>query len=468
MNHEAYLTLNTNPLANKTSRFLPYIICTLAAMFYLYEFVLQVSPAVMTSELMHDLKLNAAGFGAMAAFYYYAYTPMQIPAGLLFDRYGPRLLMTLALLVCALGAFFFGFTNNVVWASAGRFFMGIGSAFSFIGSLLLIARWFPAKYFALLAGLVQLMSSIGAILGEAPLADVVHHFGWRHTITYVAVIGVFLAGLVWLFVRDRPIEEQIAQEKTQAKKSELRRLKQVCSKSQTWWIALYSFSAWAPITAFAALWGIPFLVALYGISTTIASTACSMIWVGIGIGSPLFGWWSDHIGRRCLPLTVAATIGVFSLAIAIYMPHVPFTLMYVLLFLFGVAAAGQSLAFGLVKDQSHHSVVGTAMGFNNMAVVAGGALFQPLVGIFLDLNWKGEIANSIPVYTALNYRWAFIALPLCYLVGLVVSTCFLKETHCHSEYSELPHHNEPGTPNAENSYPHQSSRIGSLGIAGDR
>ncbi len=351
MNHEAYLALNTNTVTKKTSRFLPYIICTLAAMFYLYEFVLQVSPAVMTNELMHDLKLNAAGFGAMAAFYYYAYTPMQIPAGLLFDRYGPRLLITLALLVCALGAFFFGLTNNVAWASAGRFFMGIGSAFSFIGSLLLIAHWFPAKYFALLAGLVQLMSSIGAILGEAPLADVVHRFGWRHTVMYVAFIGVLLALLVWLMVRDRPVEQQKTQEKTRIKKkSELARLKQVCSKSQTWWIALYSFASWAPITAFAALWGIPFLVALYSVSTTVASTACSMIWIGIGVGSPFFGWWSDHIGRRCLPLTVAAIVGVISLAIAIYVPHIPLVLMYLLLFLFGIAASGQSLAFGLVKD----------------------------------------------------------------------------------------------------------------------
>ena len=204
MNHEAYLALRMNTLTNRTSRFLPYIICTLAAMFYLYEFVLQVSPAVMTNELMHDLKLNAAGFGAMAAFYYYAYTPMQIPAGLLFDRYGPRLLITVALLICSLGAFFFGLTNDTAWASAGRFFMGIGSAFSFIGSLVLISRWFPAKYFALLAGLVQMMSSIGAILGEAPLADVVHQFGWRHTIMYVSAIGIFLAVLVWLLVRDHP------------------------------------------------------------------------------------------------------------------------------------------------------------------------------------------------------------------------------------------------------------------------
>lgn len=439
MNQEAYVALQNNETTFhkiKTSRFLPYLICTLAAMFYLYEFVLQVSPAVMTNELMHDFKLNAAGLGAMAAFYYYAYTPMQIPAGLLYDRYGPRLLITIAILVCALGAFFFGLTNSVAWASAGRFFMGIGSAFSFIGSLVLVARWFPARHFALLAGLVQMMSSIGAILGEAPLAKVVHLYGWRTTITWVSIIGVGLAILVWLIVRDRPFGQTQTEEPFIAEKGELARLKQVCKKSQTWWIAAYSFTSWAPITAFAALWGIPCLVALYGVSTTVASGACSMIWMGIGLGSPLIGWWSDRIGKRCLPLTIASVIGVISLLLALYVPYFPFALIYLFLFLFGIAASGQSLSFGLVKDQSKSHVVGTAIGFNNMAVVAGGALFQPLVGLILDLNWTGEMASGIPAYSALNYRWALLILPLCYAVGAVISLFFLKETHCLAEHPE--------------------------------
>lgn len=436
MNPEA-LTLHTNTIdIKKGERFLPYIVCTLAAMFYLYEFVLQVSPSVMTNELMRDLQLNAAGLGGMAAFYYYAYTPMQIPAGLLFDRYGPRLLITFAILICAVGAFFFGLTNNVAWASAGRFCMGIGSAFAFIGSLVLISRWFPPKYFALLAGLVQLMSSIGAILGEAPLAKVTSMFGWRHTIMGVSVIGLVLAALVWLLVRDRPSDDLAEKEETQQNShtDELSRLKGICKKSQTWWVALYAFTSWAPITVFAVLWGPPCLAALYGISITVASAACSMIWVGIGLGSPFIGWFSDKIGRRCMPLTIVSIIGAFSLIVAIYIPHVPLPLMYLLLFLFGTAASGQSLSFGLVKDQSHPSVVGTAIGFNNMAVVAGGALFQPLVGILLDWNWKGEIIAGVPVYSAANYRWALLILPVCYAVGAIVSSQFLKETYCLSEY----------------------------------
>jgi MFS family permease len=417
----------------KINKALPFIVCCLAGLFYLYEFVLQVSPGVMTTELMRDLKLNAAGLGAMAAFYYYAYTPMQIPAGLLYDRFGPRILITLALLVCACGAFFFGLTDNVAMASAGRFFMGIGSAFSFIGSLVLVSRWFPPKYFALLAGIIQLMSSIGAILGEAPLAGLVEKFGWRHTIMSISVIGVVLSAVVWLIVRDHPPGKR-DHHHTVVKPGELRRLGYVCGQAQSWWIAIYSFTCWAPITAFAALWGVPYLAVAYNISTPIASTACSMIWIGIGVGSPLIGWWSDRIGLRRLPLYVASNIGVVSVFSVIYISHLPLVLMYTFLFLFGIAASGQSLSFGLVKDINRPQVVGTAIGFNNMAVVLGGAIFQPLVGILLNWHWSGETVSGAPVYSVADYRIALAVLPLCYVLGLIISLYKIKESNCQARY----------------------------------
>lgn len=427
-----------NSLATQRPILLGTIICALAAVFYMYEFVLQVSPAVMTSELMRDFGLNAASLGAVTAFYYYAYTPMQLPAGLLYDRFGPRILITVAILICACGAFFFGLTNSAAMASAGRFFMGIGSAFSFIGALLLVSRWFPPQYFAILAGLVQFMSSVGAISGEVPLAAAVAQWGWRSTTMWLAAFGVILAVVVWFVVKDSPAEA-IAGKKIkqpQSGKGEMKRLHQVCSNKQTWFTAIYSFAIWAPIAAFAALWGIPFLVAAYGISTQAASAALAMTWIGIGVGSPLIGWWSDHVGRRCLPLVVSAMLGVVSLVAVIYIPHLPTVLLYAFLFVLGLAASGQSLAFGVVKDNNHSSVTGTAIGFNNMATVAGGALFQPLVGIFLQLNWDGVMQGNAPVYTAVDYRLAFLVLPLCYVVAVIMSMKFIRETNCMHQYSE--------------------------------
>jgi len=412
------------------------LICGIAALFYLYEFVLQVSPSVMTGMLMLDLHTSAAGLGVISAFYFYSYAPMQLPAGLLYDKYGPRRLVSIAILVCASGAVLFGATDSFILVCTGRFLMGIGSAFAFIGALLLISRWFPLKYFALLVGVVQFLSSIGAVVGEIPLSRATLHFGWHHTIIFIGLFGIVLAVLAWIFIRDFPSHLMVRKKVAKSIKVKTwARLREVFSHRQNAYIALYAFFAWAPITVFASLWGIPFLAAEYGVDTRTAAEACAMIWLGIGIGSPLLGWWSDKINQRCLPLSVAAIIGVVALVVILYAPNVPFSMMFFFLFLFGLAAAGQSLSFGLVKDNNSHRVVGTAIGFNNMAVVLGGAIFQPLTGVLLKMYWGHEIVHGIPIYSVSDYRIAMLILPLCYLAAFIVSKTLLKETYCKETYA---------------------------------
>jgi MFS family permease len=423
----------------RSSHFLPYTICFLAALFYLYEFILQASPGVMTQELMQDLHLNAAGLGVFAAAFYYAYAFMQLPAGVLYDRYGPRLLLTIAIFVCATGAFLFALSETAGAAFFSRFLIGIGSAFSFIGALVLVSRWFPPHYFAVLAGLVQFMSSIGAMIGEYPLAKAIGSIGWRNAFLTLAVIGFVLAIAVWLIVRDRP-ESSVANEANMAKNepakiSLLKSLKELFYHPQTWAVSLYAFVCWAPIAAFAVLWGVPYLSSLYGIGPAKAAAMCSIIWAGIGIGSPLIGWWSDYLGQRRLPLIVVALLGFASLGMIIYVPNLPMGFMCVFLFGFGLAASGQSLTFAVVADTNRPEVVGTGMGFNNMAVVAGGMVFQPLIGVFLQWGWDGKIVNGVNLYTAHNYRMAMLVLPLCYLVAYIVSAKWIRETHCRPQHS---------------------------------
>lgn len=406
--------------------FFSYIICTLAALFYLYEFALQVLPSVITNQLMRDLQLDAASLGIVSAFYYYAYTPMQLPAGLLYDRFGPRKVLTIAITLCAIGALFFSLTHDMTMAAAGRFFMGIGSAFSFSGALLLISRWFPKNYFPVLSGMVQFMSAIGAISGQVLLANIAVQLGWRNSVHVLALIGIALAILVAIIVRDYPRTSINGVEPI--KKVGFNNVSKVFKSKQTWLIALYSFSVWAPIATFAALWGIPFLVAADAIATHNAACYVAFVWLGVGIGSPLLGWWSEKIKSRCLPLTVVAIAGIIAMVTIIYFPYLNKILVSLGMFLLGVAGSGQSLTFSLINDETDPSYTGTAIGFNNMAIVAGGAVFQPLVGILLHNQWHGAMAHGVPLYSVVEYRSALWVLPLCYLIAAIVSSKFLRES----------------------------------------
>jgi MFS family permease len=423
----------------KYNLLLSTVVCLTSAVFFLYEFILQVSPGVMTHEIMRDFNVDAVYLGIISAAYYVAYTVMQIPAGILYDKFGPRSLLSVASLICAIGALLFAGTHSIMAASVGRLLMGVGSSFAFIGCLVLVSRWYPARYFALLAGVVQLMSSIGALMGAAPVAAAIAVFGWRHTILALGYIGLVIMVIVWLLVRDEP--DAIAHKQSHMFKSgELRRLAYVSSNPQTWLVALYAFTSWAPILVFAGLWGIPFIMQLYGISATKASSAVSMVWIGIGIGSPFVGWLSDKIRRRCTPLAFCSLLGLITIAIILYVPSIPFFLMFPLLLCFGLSASAQSLSFALVKDNNPPAIVGTAIGINNMMVVIGGVLFQPLVGLFLRLGWNGDMENSVPVYAIHDYRVALVVIPVCFLIGLIVSLRYLRESYCIGEQHDGQSH----------------------------
>jgi len=389
----------------------------------------------MTHQLMSSYGVGAAGLGTISAFFYYGYTPMQLPAGLLYDRFSPRIILPIATVICALGTLFFAITHSPILASNARFMMGLGSAFSFIGTLVLIARWFPPKYFALLAGITQSMSSVGAIIAGAPLTAVIYYIGWRHSLIGLSIMGFILAIAMWLFIKDSSagVKKEVKEEKLSHQT--FKGLRYLLHNSQSWYIAIYGLAIWAAIITFAALWGVPYIKQFFHTTTTIASMAIAMIWIGIAIGSPFLGWLSDRIKRRCLITSLCASGGVLSTLSILYIPHLSFSIMCVALFGIGIAASGQSLSFAIIKDNTPPAFVGTAVGFNNMAIVSGGALFQPLVGYLLHIYWSGATDGGVPVYGLTAYRHALWVLPVCFIVALIMSWFFIKETHCRPSYN---------------------------------
>jgi MFS family permease len=406
------------------------MIILLATTFYLFEFVLQTSPAVMTDDLMRSFGLNALGVSTLAAFFFYGYAPMQLPGGLLYDRFGPRLMITIAAVVCTIGALIFSQAQTYAVAAIGRLLMGAGGAFSFVGVLIVASRWFPAKYFSLIAGLLQFLGAAAAVVGQVPLAVVVAKIGWRSTLFDVFLVGVVIVILIPLIVRDYPKGVEVPERK-KIGHGELFNLRAIFKNKQTPVIALYSFFAWMPMIVFGALWGVDFLSERFAVSTTVAAEFMAVVWLGVALGSPFFGWWSEKINRRCVPLYVAGALGAIAALLVVYF-NLPMWLVMVCLFLFGVGTSGQALSFALVRDNNTQETVGTAMGFNNFAVVVGGAICQPLVGYLLHLGWSGEIVRGVHYYNVQDFQHAFFLLPLSFLLCALLGRFFLKETHCRS------------------------------------
>ncbi len=403
-----------------------------AVLFLFFEMGVQVSPSVMAFDLMESFHLDAAGLGIIAGVYFYSYSLMQLPVGLMFDRLGARAIIPLAILGCAVGAYFFGNTETAFWAAVGRFLMGLGSAFAFTGVLVVAALWFRPHRFALLVGLAQLFAALGAMGGAYPIAILLELTSWRKIIIGLSIIGVILAAIAWLVIRDHP-KEKVASDvfhNPRIKESLFR----VFANPQSWWIGLYAFSSWAPMALFAALWGAPFLKVRFVVSNQLAASSLSFIWLGLAVTSPIIGWLSDKIGKRGIIMLVCSIVGILSSLIVIYIPNLPFWTSYIWMFLMGSASAGQILSFAVIKDINPPTGIATAIGFNNMAVVLGGAIFQPLVGYILKWNWDGSLIGNTPFYSNYDYAIALVIIPLCYLVCSAMSALFIQETNCKPSY----------------------------------
>lgn len=398
------------------------------ALFLIYEMAVQVSPSVMTKQLMRSFGIGAGELGWMASVYFYSYTLMQIPAGLLYDRIGLRRLLSIAAASCAFGILFFSFTNSVYPAAFGRFLMGLGSSFAFIGVVVVAARWFDRKHFPVLVGITQFLGMLGAMCGAVPIAKGVEVLGWRALMWILMSVGFILALSYFFFLKEHPSHEFA--DGTDRDHSVLSHVKQVTKKGQTWICGLYAFLGWGPMVMFAALWGVPYISKRFGVDASTAALATSLMWLGCGVGSPMHGWISEKIGRRKPMLMIGALLGALSFSMILYLP-VNFLGACILLFLAGVACAAHVLTFSIARENNPEYLVGASVGFNNMSVVLGGAILQPVGGYILNFyDSVAVMVNGVYSYPVEAYTASLSIIPLLYIMGFCVSLFLVKETYC--------------------------------------
>lgn len=404
---------------------LPWFMWTLAAIFYCYETLLQVSPGVMVNDLMKAFSANASQLGLLAAVYFYAYSSMQIPVGILIDRLGPRRLLTIATFVCASGALIFSSAHIILIAAFGRLLIGLGSAFAVVGCMHLCATWLPLRYFASLTGIMVTMGMLGAIGGEAPLSLMVGHFGWRQTLLIFAIIGFSLSFMMWVFVRDAGIKNNSRETKT----SLFAGLKLILTNKQNLIVATYGALMYAPTTTFGGLWGVPFLMSAYHLERPMSATLVSILFIGWAVGSPLFGIISDRIQRRRTPMILANYGALITISIILFVPNLPLFILGSLLFTFGFFSSGFLPSFSIIREINPYHVNATSIGFMNAFNMLTGAILQPLVGVILDMTWGGTMHNGVREYSIASFHTGLILLPIGLLIGLMTLP-FIKETYC--------------------------------------
>jgi MFS family permease len=406
-----------------------WLVWWLGALSFAYAFFHRVAPSVMVDELMRGFSVGAGVLGNLSAIYFYVYAGLQIPIGVLLDRFGSRRMLTGGAVLAAVGAIVFASAHELWLAYLGRFLIGMGVSVGFVGTLKLAGHWFPANRFGLVLGLTMLVAMAGGVGGQAPLAALVEAVGWRATIGGSAVFGLLLAAATWGVVRDRPPGDISPQPVPRGIVGLKADLTLVLGSRQNWLIALYAVTMSGPMLSYGALWGVPHLMRAYGVERTTAALSVSLLLIGWAIGSPLGGWLSDRTGRR-KPAMLFAGLGALAGWLALlYLPGLPLPAAQALIFATGVVSGAMVICMAAAREQAPASVGATVSGLVNTAMVGGGALMQPLVGLLLDAGWDGRMQEGARVYTLDAYHNALLALPASTAIG-VVTLLAVRETWC--------------------------------------
>ncbi|KTD82361.1 major facilitator family transporter transporter permease [Legionella waltersii] len=427
-----YNTQTQSVHKSNIDRIMPWVVWGLGCLFYFYECLLQVSPSVMSHELMKDFSVTSQTLGILSGIYFYSYAAMQLPGGVLMDYFGPQRLLTIATFVCAISTIAFGMTNNFFMACLARLMIGFGSAFAAVGTMKLAANWFHSTKFALLTGLMVTIGMLGAIGGEAPLALLIDSFGWRESMIIMGSIGILLAGLLILIARDTPKNYKPSVHVHPVEEEQLiPSLMALIKNKQLWLVASYGGLMYMATPIFCGLWGVPFLMNKMMIEKSTAANFISLVFIGWAIASPLWGIFSNRIGLRKPPMLIGC-IGALLCSLGfIFAPITSPIAMELLLFFFGIFSAGFLPAFSVAKELCNKKYVATGLSFMNMMNMIGIALGQPLIGLILDKMWDGKMVGPVRYYPIEAYTTALSILPLGMLVALLLLPK-IKETYCQS------------------------------------
>ena len=409
----------------------------IAALFYLTGFYQRVSPAVMTTELMRDLRIGAADLGNLSAFYFYVYVAMQIPTGVLIDSWGARRLLIWGSLLAAAGTFLFGLTSSYAVACVGRAIIGGGTAVGWVVSLKLATHWFPARRFALLSGFGLFFGNVGALAAQVPLRLLIERFGWRSVVLASSGIIFGVTILAWTIVRTDPVEKgllsyahsSVRQQGALKASTLLRGFRSIFAYRNTWLIFFAQGGMVGPVLAFTGLWGTPYLRARFGVPTTTAAGICSIMTICWATASPISGYLSDRIGRRkpiylwgCLVSTLGWIVLFYirSLPLAVFVPVAAVT---------SLACGAVILGFAYSKESVPVQFLGAISGATNIGNMIGPMLLQPAIGWVLDKQSSGQAANGVRVYGENAFQSGFLLIVAWAILACMLIS-FTKETRC--------------------------------------
>lgn len=409
----------------------------LVAAAYILSFFHRMAPASIAGELARAFNASGVELGTLAATYFWIYTAMQIPTGVLVDTLGVRTIVAAGGIVAGVGSLVFGGADSLALASAGRLLVGLGVSVMFVAILKINAVWFHDRHFGTVTGLTVLLGNLGAVLAAAPLVWVLGYATWREVFVAIGAFSIILGVLTGLLVRNHPgeaglpsLRELDGHPPHDPHEGHWRHgLAEVVRNRATWAGFWPSLGVGGTLFAFAGLWAVPYLEQVHGMTRAQAADHTALMLAGFAVGSFALGTLSDRLGRRRPVILGGLAVYLACWLWLLAQVAIPRAASLALFAVMGLATAGFTLVWAVAKEVNRPALSGMATSVVNTGAFLGGALLQPLVGFVMDLGWDGRIEAGVRVYSEANFR-AGLALMTGFAAAGLIGALFVRETHC--------------------------------------
>lgn len=407
----------------------------LLAFAYIIVFFHRFAAGVVKDDLIRDLALSESGFASLGAMYFYAYMFMQIPVGFLADSLGARKTVTIGTVFAAIGSIVFGLATTITIAFLGRFLVGLGVSVVFISILKILSTWYKDSEFGTMSGITSFVGNLGGLFAQTPLVWMVSMYTWRNTFIAIGVVTLFVAVLIYIFVRNTPQEKgypslaelegrDVKKTVDKEKVNLFKALIEVVSNWRTWPPFVIFACFFGSFTALTGYYGTSFMMDVYGLEKSEAANYMMAAVFGLAIGSIVIGKVSDALKKRKLPMLVSGVLLLVTWTTLVFTNsgQPPLNIMYALLFVMGLSTSAFILGWACGKELNNPKVAGISTSVVNMGGFFGAAVIPTFVG--------NALAGG---HDVVSYNTAFKLAYVCIVVG-VLAIFFVKETNCKNIY----------------------------------
>ena len=357
---------------------------------YIVAVLHRTSLGVAGLDAQERFGVGASALAVFAVLQLVVYAGLQIPVGLLLDRFGSLRLVVTGALIMAAGQTLMAFTDGLSGAITARVLVGAGDAMTFISVLRLVPHWFPARRVPVLTQLTGIVGQTGQILSAVPLAALLAGPGWSTAFLSMSATGVFVALVALAALRDTP-ENRINRGGAMSWQQLGTDL------GSSWRHPGTRLGLWAHYTtaftgaAFALMWGVPFLIAGEGLSRSTAGVLLTVFVVTGMAAGPVLGLLTQRHPRRrsWLVLGIVAIIMAAWLLVLAWPGRAPLPVLVLLVVALGLGGPGSMIGFDFARSFNPPSRLGTATGLVNVGGFVAALVTIELIGLILDARTGG-------------------------------------------------------------------------------